>query len=181
MKTLSQMERLSSLIIEFPTNMQSALGIDNSEREMPDMMISPYPLYLKWWKEASPDFGHPYSYLSGFQNLRRLSLHGIWGDMGPWKKGITDLLTLNPVEHLAISISYEAEERMANIVFGGPHDRPTSTFAADICESYHQQTQGGRRLKLRTLQLLKTVFPSAEALSKLTDPFFLENVIVETQ
>ncbi|KAK8141983.1 hypothetical protein G3M48_009529 [Beauveria asiatica] len=166
MLALSNTTFLKSLVLHFAIRIESLL----SRRDNPDQ--DEYGL------AAAPWHGRPCCILPPFENLKRLTLVNIFGELRYWLEWILGLLCRSPaLEHLSFSIASSTRTAIWTEMRESAASLPYHTFFSDLCNKYGHQSS--KQLKLRTLHLKEPIrFPNLPTLSKLTDTTYLEDIYV---
>lgn len=113
----------------------------------------------------------PEANLKCFENLRRLTLNGLWGTARKWEKDICNILLKNSnLVHLTLSFNTEAIQDPDNM----------QPFFARLCAQYGSKTE--TPLRLKTLRLGDGIeFPDVKILKKLLEPALLEDIYINNR
>ncbi|OAA44603.1 FK506-binding protein 2 precursor [Beauveria brongniartii RCEF 3172] len=165
MLALSNATSLKSLVFHFTREIQEFLLM----RDNPDLDIM-----------QALGHGRPCCILPPFENLTRLSLLEIFGELSYWLEWVLDLLCRSPsLEYLSLSIGFGTEVAILDQMSGPDASIPCHTFFSDLCNKYGNQSS--KQLKLRTLRLKEPLrCPNLPTLSKSTDTTYLEDIYVDT-
>ncbi|KGQ12154.1 hypothetical protein BBAD15_g2118 [Beauveria bassiana D1-5] len=166
MLALSNTASLKSLVLHFTRDIQAVL----LRRANPE--LDEYDTEAMW-------HGRPCCILPPFENLTRLTLLDIFGELSYWLDWITDLLCQSPsLELLSFSIGTLTRWAIEDEMSGSSADPPYRTFFSDLCNRYSNQSI--KQLKLRSLRLPSPIrCPDLPTLSKLTDTTYLEDIYVD--
>ncbi|TPX07430.1 uncharacterized protein E0L32_002100 [Thyridium curvatum] len=114
-----------------------------------------------------------------FVNLTELSLLRLSGDLRLWRQKILKIILHSPnLTKLGLSIGYATTVHLGDNTSPSSEARIETGFFDDLCGDYH--ASGTRRLHLKTFHFGSGIpIRDAMSLGNLTDPTFLEEIIVD--
>ena len=160
---LSLIPSLDTLVTRFHSDMEYYLGI----------ALEGDPVAPATAVRRTHAFGDVASCFSQFQNLRKLALLNIWGDLIQWRTAIVDVLQQSPrLQSLALAIgegTVESCQRRGDAIpVRQVQERSYYRFLYGICEQSRER--GLQPLSLHSLRLGNGIgFPDFSCLSHLLD------------
>lgn len=164
LKWLSERPSLRKVSLEFYCDHSASLGLE--------------PVYGEFYQPQWTLHGHRFTHLpeamASFQNLTRLDLLELWGEVRHWKNCLLRILCQSPrLQHLALSLSEACWQRER-----GRDNWPWGALLGEVCNRYGEIGEGSL-LALRVLHMGVGIrCPDLDEIKNLTDVRLLQDLAI---